>query len=89
MQIEDYKIADEIFGEDYRYYSSFSSLWLNHAKIYVSRIIPRLGLGHTSKVMEIASNDGYLLQYFKNDKIPCFGVDPARRTCPGKQMKWV
>jgi hypothetical protein len=77
MQIEDYKIADEIFGEDYRYYSSFSSLWLNHAEKYVRMIIPRLGLNHNSRVLEIASNDGYLLQYFKIAKIPCFGIDPA------------
>ena len=77
MQIEDYKIADEIFGEDYRYYSSFSSLWLNHAAKYVKMIVSRLKLNDTSKVMEIASNDGYLLQYFKIDGIPCFGVDPA------------
>jgi hypothetical protein len=77
MQIEDYKIADEIFGEDYRYYSSFSTLWLNHAAKYVKMIVSRLKLDNTSKVMEIASNDGYLLQYFKIDGIPCFGVDPA------------
>jgi SAM-dependent methyltransferase len=78
MQIEDYKKAHEIFGEDYRYYSSYSSLWLRHAEDYVKKIVPLLGLTQTSKVMEIASNDGYLLQYFKNLGIPCFGVDPAR-----------
>jgi 2-polyprenyl-3-methyl-5-hydroxy-6-metoxy-1,4-benzoquinol methylase len=77
MQIEDYKVADEIFGEDYRYYSSFSTLWLNHAANYVKMIVSRLHLDTASKVMEIASNDGYLLQYFKPDGIPCFGVDPA------------
>jgi SAM-dependent methyltransferase len=77
MQIEDYKKAHEIFGEDYRYYSSYSSLWLRHAEDYVKKIVPRLGLNHISKVMEIASNDGYLLQYFKTLGIPCFGVDPA------------
>ncbi|MDD5188460.1 MAG: class I SAM-dependent methyltransferase [Methanoregula sp.] len=78
MQIEDYKKANEIFGEDYRYYSSYSSLWLQHAEEYVKKIVPRLGLNHTSKVMEIASNDGYLLQYFKTLEIPCFGIDPAK-----------
>ncbi len=78
MQIEDYKRSHEIFGEDYRYYSSYSSLWLRHAEEYVNKIVPRLGLNHTSKVMEIASNDGYLLQYFKTLGIPCFGVDPAK-----------
>jgi len=77
MQIEDYNKAHEIFGDTYRYYSSFSTLWLNHASKYVKMIISRLNLNNTSKVMEIASNDGYLLQYFKMDGIPCFGVDPA------------
>jgi hypothetical protein len=78
MQIEDFKKANEIFGDDYRYYSSYSSVWLRHAEEYVRMIIPRLGLTQTSKVMEIASNDGYLLQYFKQSGIPCFGVDPAK-----------
>lgn len=77
MQIEDYKKANEIFGEEYRYYSSFSTLWLNHAEIFVKMIVSRLKLDDTSKVMEIASNDGYLLQYLKTAGIPCFGVDPA------------
>jgi len=78
MQIEDFKKANEIFGDDYRYYSSYSSVWLRHAEEYVKMIVPRLGLTRSSKVMEIASNDGYLLQYFKPLGIPCFGVDPAK-----------
>jgi SAM-dependent methyltransferase len=78
MQIEDYQKANEIFGDDYRYYSSYSSIWLGHAEEYVKMIVPRLGLTNTSKVMEIASNDGYLLRYFKPLGIPCFGVDPAK-----------
>ncbi|MBN1168119.1 MAG: methyltransferase domain-containing protein [Methanospirillaceae archaeon] len=78
MQIEDYQRSHEIFGDDYRYYSSYSSLWLQHAEEYVNMIVPRLGLSYSSKVMEIASNDGYLLQYFKRREIPCFGVDPAK-----------
>lgn len=77
MQIEDYQKANEIFGEAYRYYSSYSTLWLNHAKKFETMIVSRLSLNHSSKVLEIASNDGYLLQYFKNDGIPCFGIDPA------------
>jgi len=78
MQIEDYQKSQEIFGEDYRYYSSYSSLWLKHAEEYVNKIIPLLGLTSSSKVMEIASNDGYLLQFFKRRDVPCFGVDPAK-----------
>jgi SAM-dependent methyltransferase len=78
MQIEDYQKSHEIFGEDYRYYSSYSSLWLKHAEEYVNTIVPLLGLTDSSKVMEIASNDGYLLQFFKQHNIPCFGIDPAK-----------
>ncbi len=78
MQIEDYQKAHEIFGEDYRYYSSYSCLWLKHAEEYVNKIVPLLGLTTSSKVMEIASNDGYLLQFFKRNNIPCFGIDPAK-----------
>lgn len=77
VQVEEFKKCNEIFGRNYRYYSSYSSLWLQHAERYVSMIIKRLNLTTQSKVMEIASNDGYLLQYFRQQKVPCFGVDPA------------
>jgi len=77
MQIDEYKQAAEIFSRDYRYYSSYSSSWVNHASDFVSMIIPRLGLDQNSKVLEIASNDGYLLQFFVKKGISCIGVDPA------------
>src|SRR5579883_3077595 len=63
VQTEDYAGADEIFTEDYPYFSSFSRTWLEHAERYVAHIVDRLGLNETSLVVELASNDGYLLQY--------------------------
>jgi SAM-dependent methyltransferase len=77
VQINDYVTADEIFVE-YAYYSSFSSSWLKHAEDYVAMITDRLGLGDDSFVVELASNDGYLLQYFVERGIPCLGVEPSK-----------
>jgi hypothetical protein len=68
--------AEHIF-EEYAYFSSFSSSWLKHAEDYVTMITERLGLGPQSHVMELASNDGYLLQYFVKRGIPCLGIEPA------------
>ncbi|GAA5262973.1 methyltransferase domain-containing protein [Methanocalculus sp. MC3] len=89
MQTEDYQKSHEIFGEEYRYYSSYSSLWLKHAEEYVNKIVPLLGLTTSSKVMEIASNDGYLLQYFKSLKIPFFGIDPAKGPAKEAEVKGI
>ncbi|MEO5719619.1 MAG: class I SAM-dependent methyltransferase [Chthoniobacterales bacterium] len=69
--------AGEIF-EEYAYFSSYSDSWLAHAQKYVEEISARLGLGAQSSVMEVASNDGYLLQYFKEKGIPVLGIEPAR-----------
>lgn len=80
VQIDEYKKSDEIFDENYAYFSSFSSLWLEHAKNYVSMIIKQLDLNSTSLVTEIASNDGYLLQNFKEYDIPCVGIEPTKST---------
>jgi len=77
IQIDEYKNADEIFGEDYVYYSSYSTSWLNHAKKYVDMIVERLGLTKDSLVVEVAANDGYLLQYFSDHGVPCYGVEPS------------
>ncbi|HEX5656259.1 MAG TPA: class I SAM-dependent methyltransferase [Polyangiales bacterium] len=68
--------AEHIF-EEYAYFSSFSSSWLKHAEDYVTSITERLGLGADSHVIELASNDGYLLQYFVKRGIPCLGIEPA------------
>lgn len=67
----------EHFGADYAYFSSFSTSWLEHARTYSARMIDLLGLDGKSQVVEIASNDGYLLQYFKKAGIPVLGVEPS------------
>jgi hypothetical protein len=76
VQINEYVRADEIFTE-YAYFSSFSTAWLKHCEEYVSMITERLRLGPESLVIELASNDGYLLQYFVKKNIPCLGIEPA------------
>ena len=64
VQVDEYKKSDAIFNNKYVYFSSFSKTWLEHAKAYVNKMTERFQLGKDSKVIEIASNDGYLLQYF-------------------------
>ena len=76
VQINDYVRAEEIFTE-YAYYSSFSSSWLEHSRQYVEAITDKLHLGPDSFVVELASNDGYLLQYFVEAGIPCLGIEPS------------
>jgi len=70
----------ELFSSDYIYYSSFSTTWLAHAERYVEKAIDRLRLGRDSLVMEVASNDGYLLQYVAARGIPCVGIEPTGGT---------
>jgi SAM-dependent methyltransferase len=77
VQINDYVTADHIF-EEYAYFSSFSSTWLQHASEYVDSVTDRFSLDETSFVVELASNDGYLLQYFVERSIPCLGIEPAK-----------
>ncbi len=76
VQLEKYVSPEEIFS-DYAYFSSFSNSWVEHARRYSDLMIQRFGLGPASQVMEIASNDGYLLQHFKRAGIPCLGIEPA------------
>ena len=66
VQTEDFVGASEMFSEDYAYYSSYSSTWLDHAKKYVNLVISKFNLDSSSNVIEVAANDGYLLQYFKS-----------------------
>ena len=77
VQLEELETPENIFSE-YAYFSSFSSSWLKHAKDYVDMIIPRLSLNENSLVIEIASNDGYLLQNFTGKNIPVMGIEPAQ-----------
>jgi len=80
VQIDEYKKSDDIFDKDYAYFSSYSTGWLKHAKSYVEMITDKLVLNAESLVTEIASNDGYLLQYFQEKKIPCIGIEPTNST---------
>ncbi len=76
VQLEQFETADQIFS-DYAYFSSFSDGWLRHAEAYTSLMVERFGLTENSFVMEVASNDGYLLQYFTQRGIPVLGIEPA------------
>lgn len=80
VQLADGGGADAHFHDDYIYFSSFSTSWLAHAERYVRAMSERFGLGAASRVMEIASNDGYLLQYFVKAGIPCLGIEPTANT---------
>jgi SAM-dependent methyltransferase len=80
VQVDEYYKSSEIFSSDYAYFSSFSTSWLAHAKKYVEMMIERFGFNKDSQVIEIASNDGYLLQYFKERGVPVLGVEPTANT---------
>lgn len=80
VQVDEYKKSSEIFNGDYAYFSSFSSSWLAHCKAYTDMMTERFGFNQNSLVVEIASNDGYLLQYFKEKNIPVLGVEPTANT---------
>jgi len=80
VQTEDYARADELFSPDYAYFSSTSSSWLEHAKKHVQMITKQIGLNANSLVVEIASNDGYLLKNFVAAGIPCLGIEPTVST---------
>lgn len=80
VQTEDYTQADSLFTSEYAYFSSTSSSWLEHARMYSQRMITELGLGPASHVIEVASNDGYLLKNFVESGIPCLGIEPTRST---------
>lgn len=80
VQTEDYAQADELFSPDYAYFSSTSSSWLAHARAYAEQMTQRLGLNGNSMVIEVASNDGYLLKNFVAAGIPCLGIEPTAST---------
>jgi hypothetical protein len=80
VQTEDYADADELFTHEYAYFSSTSKSWLEHARLYCNAITTKLSLGKQSFVIEVASNDGYLLKNFVAAGIPCIGIEPTAST---------
>jgi SAM-dependent methyltransferase len=76
VQLDEYESRENIFG-DYPYFSSYSDSWLDHCKSYCDKMMKGLGLGEGSFVVEVASNDGYLLQYFVRRNVPVLGIEPA------------
>jgi hypothetical protein len=86
VQTEDYTEANELFNNDYAYFSSTSSGWLAHAKSYTEKIIKELGLTDKSMVFEVASNDGYLLKNFVAAGIPCLGIEPTDSTAAAAEQ---
>lgn len=88
VQLEEFESPEHIFG-DYSYFSSYSESWLAHCRSYSAQMIERLGLGPQSKVIEVASNDGYLLQYFGEAGVPILGIEPAANVAEVAQAKGI
>jgi hypothetical protein len=89
VQTEDYAGANDLFVADYAYFSSFSTTWLKHAEQYVTDMAQRFALNTTSHVVEVAANDGYLLQYAKARGIPCLGIEPTTCTADAARTKGI
>ena len=89
VQTADFAKRDEFFSADYAYFSSFSDSWLTHAKAYVDQMAMRFVLDGSSHIVEVASNDGYLLQYAKERGIPCLGVEPTASTAEAARQKGI
>jgi SAM-dependent methyltransferase len=89
VQTQDFHTSSELFSSDYAYFSATSSSWLKHCEDYVAMISDRLGLDSTSLVVEIASNDGYLLQYVQARGIPCLGIEPTLGTAEAARAKGI
>ena len=90
VQVDDVVPPDEIFGRgDYAYFSSYSESWLHHARVYCEAMQSRFGLGSQSRIVEIASNDGYLLQNFVSAGIPALGIEPASNCADAAREKGV
>ena len=89
VQTEDHAGREALFTDDYAYFSSFSSSWLAHAQAYVQAMQQRLGLHAGSRVVEVAANDGYLLQYVQAAGIPCYGIEPTASTAAAARSKGI
>lgn len=89
VQTEDYAGREALFTDDYAYFSSYSTSWLQHARGYVDAMISRFALNPTSCVAEVAANDGYLLQYVRMAGIPCYGIEPTASTARAARVKGI
>src|SRR6185503_8540921 len=89
VQLADYSAADHIFSDEYAYFSSFTESWLKHAKNYVDMMEKRFALSAKHHVIEIASNDGYLLQYFREKGVPVLGIEPAGNCAAAARQKGI
>lgn len=89
VQTEDFAAADELFEEDYAYFSSYSQSWLRHSEAYVKAMVERFDLNGDSCVVEVAANDGYLLQYVVERGIPCYGIEPTASTARAAEEKGI
>jgi len=88
VQLQEYVSPESIFSE-YAYFSSYSDSWLAHAKAYADEVVPRFGLGPDSLTVELASNDGYLLQWFVKKGLPVLGIEPAANVAREAEKKGV
>jgi SAM-dependent methyltransferase len=87
VQTDEYVKSKEIFNKNYVYFSSYSRTWLDHSKKFAEMIIDKIKLNNKSLVVEVASNDGYLLQYFKEKNIPSIGIEPTKSTASIAKQK--
>jgi SAM-dependent methyltransferase len=88
VQLQEFESPDSIFS-DYAYFSSYSDSWLKHAEQYVNAVSERFSLDKSSRVIELASNDGYLLQYFKDKHVPVMGIEPAANVAEVARKKGI
>jgi 2-polyprenyl-3-methyl-5-hydroxy-6-metoxy-1,4-benzoquinol methylase len=89
VQIEEFEAPDTIFNDHYAYFSSYSDTWVEHARRYADMMVARFGLNASHHVVEIASNDGYLLQWFHAKEIPVLGIEPSSSTAAAAEAKGI
>ena len=87
VQTADFARASDLFDARYAYFSSYSSTWLEHARRFVDDMVRRFSLDERSRIIEVAANDGYLLQYFKARGIPCLGIEPTASTAAAARAR--
>ncbi|MGH7410528.1 MAG: methyltransferase domain-containing protein, partial [Candidatus Methylomirabilis sp.] len=89
VQLEEFESPQQLFGDNYAYFSSYSDSWLDHARRYTEQMIGQFGFGPESQVIEIASNDGYLLQYFREKGVRVLGIEPAKNVAEAAVAKGI